>query len=112
MDLLPFYVKLITYGVICPEEGVPVVESFLANLIQFDQQGRFSNASIILAICTSCGVEFAGLRSLNWQNEAAQYGLMIPRRDEWLRENQRLNLENVWNYYRFMFSRMVQVRLF
>ncbi len=112
MDLLPFYVKLITFGVISPEDGLSLVGTFLANLVGLDQQQEhFINAPIILAICGACVPEFAGLTSLKLMNDAAQFGLVIPKRDGWLLENQRLNTDAIFLYHSLIYSRMVQVRL-
>nr|CAG4635937.1 EOG090X0143 [Eubosmina coregoni]SVE69635.1 EOG090X0143 [Eubosmina coregoni] len=92
-----FYADLISSGVLTPKEGLPLLGTFLTNLIHTDKE-EHNNATIILAFCKFCGDDYAGLVSLKLQQEAARFKLKVPT-SEWLPPDKRQNVRNLLRDY-------------
>nr|CAG4641458.1 EOG090X0143 [Eurycercus lamellatus] len=92
-----FYADLISCGVLTPKEGLPLLGSFLTNLIHTDKE-EHNNATIILAFCKFCGADYAGLISQKLMQDASRFGLTVPTSD-WLPSDKRQNVRNLLRDY-------------
>jgi len=105
-----FYADLISSGILTPKEGLPLLGTFLTNLIHSDKE-EHNNATIILAFCKFCGDDYAGLVSLKLQQEAARFNLKVPS-SEWLPPDKRQNVRNLLrDYYSSICKHLVQVHM-
>ena len=106
-----FYADLISSGVLTPKEGLPLLGTFLTNLIHTDKE-EHNNATIILAFCKFCGDDYAGLVSLKLQQEAARFNLKVPT-SEWLPPDKRQNVRNLLrDYFSSICKHLTQVVFF
>jgi len=102
---------LISSGVLTPKEGLPLLGTFLTNLIHNDKE-EHNNATIILAFCKFCGTDYAGLVSQKLQKDAAQFGLTVPT-SEWLPPDKRQNVRNLLrDYFSSISKHLMEVCLF
>jgi len=102
-----FYADLISCGVLTPKEGLPLLGSFLTNLINSDKEEHI-NATIILAFCKFCGEDYAGLVSRKLKQDADHFDLKIPTSD-WLPADKRQNVRNLLkDYYNSLSKYLVQ----
>lgn len=105
---LRFYADLVSSGVLTPKEGLPLLGSFLTNLINNDKE-EHNNATIILAFCKFCGSDYAGLTSRKLLQDASQFGLIVPT-SEWLPPDKRQNVRNLLrDYYGSLCKHITQV---
>lgn len=103
-----FYSDLISSGVLTPKEGLPLLGSFLMNLINSDKE-EHNNATIILAFCKFCGEDYAGLVSQKLQQNASRFNLTIPV-SVWLPSDKRQNVRNLLrDYYSSLCKHLIQV---
>nr|SVE85329.1 EOG090X0143 [Daphnia pulicaria] len=92
-----FYADLISCGVLTPKEGLPLLGSFLTNLIHGDKE-EHNSATIILAFCKFCGEDYAGLVSQKLLNDAERFKIAIPT-SNWLPADKRQNVRNLLREY-------------
>ena len=106
-----FYSDLISCGVLTPKEGLPLLGTFLTNLIHNDKD-EHNNATIVLAFCKFCGADYAGLTSQKLAQDAARFGLTVPQ-SEWLPPDKRQNVRNLLrDYYASLCKHITQVTSF
>lgn len=104
-----FYADLISCGVLTPKEGLPLLGSFLTNLIHGDKE-EHNSATIILAFCKFCGEDYAGLVSQKLLNDAERFKMTIPT-SNWLPPDKRQNVRNLLReYYTSLCKHLTQVR--
>nr|SVE73390.1 EOG090X0143 [Daphnia atkinsoni] len=92
-----FYADLISCGVLTPKEGLPLLGSFLTNLIHGDKE-EHNSATIILAFCKFCGEDYAGLVSQKLLSDAERFKLTVPT-STWLPPDKRQNVRNLLREY-------------
>ncbi len=103
-----FYADLISSGVLTPKEGLPLLGSFLTNLIHGDKE-EHNSATIILAFCKFCGEEYAGLVSQKLMQDAERFKLTVPT-STWLPPDKRQNVRNLLReYYASLCKHLTQV---
>ena len=103
-----FYADLISSGILTPKEGLPLLGSFLTNLIHGDKD-EHNRATIILAICKFCGEEYAGLVSQKLMHDAERFKLTVPT-STWLPPDKRQNVKNLLReYYASLCKHLTQV---
>ena len=104
-----FYADLISCGVLTPKEGLPLLGSFLTNLIHGDKE-EHNSATIILAFCKFCGEDYAGLVSQKLLDDAERFKMTIPT-SNWLPPDKRQNVRNLLReYYTSLCKHLTQVR--
>lgn len=105
---LRFYADLISSGVLTPKEGLPLLGSFLTNLINGDKE-EHNSATIILAFCKFCGEEYAGLISQKLRQDAERFKLSVPT-SNWLPPDKQNNVKNLLrDYYISLCKHLSQV---
>lgn len=106
-----FYADLISCGVLTPKEGLPLLGSFLTNLIHGDKE-EHNSATIILAFCKFCGEDYAGLVSQKLLNDAERFKMTVPT-SNWLPPDKRQNVRNLLReYYSSLCKHLIQVNYF
>ncbi|KZS21903.1 Regulator of nonsense transcripts 2 [Daphnia magna] len=102
-----FYADLISCGVLTPKEGLPLLGSFLTNLIHGDKE-EHNSATIILAFCKFCGEDYAGLVSQKLLNDAERFKMTVPT-SNWLPPDKRQNVRNLLReYYSSLCKHLIQ----
>nr|CAG4650736.1 EOG090X0143 [Simocephalus serrulatus]SVE94074.1 EOG090X0143 [Simocephalus serrulatus] len=102
-----FYADLISWGVLTPKEGLPLLGSFLTNLINGDKE-EHNSATIILAFCKFCGEDYAGLVSQKLVQDAERFKLTVPT-SSWLPPDKRQNVKNLLrDYYASLCKHLTQ----
>ena len=108
---LRFFADLVSCELFIPKDGLPLLDTFLNNVIACDEEDHH-NAIIILAFCQYCGLDYAGLVSQKLTRGADNFGLTIPTSD-WLPLDDKLKYRRILlDYYSSFCNHITKVFTF